>query len=130
MRTLQPAAVVHEPSQQVVGRSVGRAGHHVERAAGESEVAGVGPHQRQFGAEAFPELRGSTGVDLDGDDARAGREQGRGERAGAGADVEDEVARSDACVVDESFSPDRIELVPAPPLDPPGRWPAHGGGPS
>ena len=62
------------------------------------------------------QVRGPTGVGLDGDHPGAGREQRRGRARRAGADIEDQVTAADAGVADESLSPAGIELVPSPPV--------------
>jgi hypothetical protein len=54
-------------------------------------------------------------VQLDGDDSSAGVDQYRGERAGAGADVDDEVTWLDGGLLDEQLRPIVSELMPAPP---------------
>jgi hypothetical protein len=86
----------------------------VEGSAGEPEVAGVGLHHGQRSSEAPPQVLGTTGVTFDGDHPCARCQQWRGERAETGADVEDEIAPTDARLADDAFSPGGIEPVPTP----------------
>jgi hypothetical protein len=87
----------------------------VEPAAGKAEVGGIGLNHDDVVAESSAENVGAPRMELDRDDPRARLEKGGRERAGAGTDVEDQVAGADAAVGDELFSPARLELVPAPP---------------
>ena len=117
----QPAPGLQEPAQQSGRHRERRVGHHVVRAARETEIGGVGPHHgdRVVG-EAVSEIVGPCTMGLDGDHPGAGVEQGPSERAGSRAHVDDEGARWELGVSDESVGPARVELVPSP---------AHGGAP-
>ena len=125
MGAQEPAAWLQQPPQQGPAAGERRVGHHVERAARQPEVAGVGPHHDRAG-EALAQGGGPPGVELDGDDARAGCEQWLGQRARAGAHVEDEIAPTDAGLSDEPCRFLPVQPVPAPPAP----WPGHGGAPS
>ncbi len=92
---------------------------------GESQVAGIGHHDDdRLALEAFPQLAGTSFVQLDGDDAGAGSHERGRERARAGADVEDERSGPDGGVLHEAGRPAFIESVVAPPVGIP---PGHGG---
>ena len=116
---------MQQPANELRRDRERRVGDDVERTAGEPQIASIGLHDDEPPPEPLAQLSGATVVQLEGDDVRAGCDQPLGERAGAGADVEDEVARSDAGGADESLSPGGMELVPAPV---PRR--SHGDGPS
>jgi hypothetical protein len=120
----QPGPGLEQPTQERCGQPEGRVGDHVVRLAGEPERAGIGLDHDDRVAESPAQVRGAARMGLDGDDAGAGLEQRPGERAPAGADVQDEVAGTDAGVSDEPVGPARVELVPSPP-----RWRGHGDAP-
>jgi hypothetical protein len=87
----------------------------MERSAREPKVGGVGLHHPDGRTgEPIPKLLGAVRMELDGDDARAGRNQSRRERASARADVDDEVTGLDGGLLDEQLRPVVSELVPAP----------------
>ena len=93
-----------------------RVGHDEERSAGEPEVARVGLDDLYWRAgEALPEQVGARRMQLDGDDTCAARDQMRGDRAGAGTDVEHQIALRDPGVADEPAGPAVSELMPSPP---------------
>ena len=53
-------------------------------------------------------------MELERDDPRAGFDEPRRQRAGAGADVEDEISGANAAVGDELLRPAVSELMPSP----------------
>ena len=87
----------------------------MKRTSRQSQVGGIRPHDRDRRmSEPLAKLLHAAWVQLDGDDPSAGADQRRGERAGAGADVDDDVTWSDGGVVDEQLRPVVSELMPAP----------------
>ncbi len=86
------AAVLEKQLQQWGGDGVGGTGHDMEWAAGQAQLSGVDAYDCELAPEAFPEVGGPAGMGLDGDDSVAGDEEGRGERAVSGADVEHQAA--------------------------------------
>lgn len=98
----------------------------MERPSRESKIRCIRPYHRDEAPEPLLELAGPPGVEFDGDDLVTGIDQGAGDRAGAGADVEDERAVGECGVRDETGRGLRVELVPSP------AWlqASHGGGPS
>jgi hypothetical protein len=109
-----PAAGVHQPIEQRGGDREGRVGHHVERATWQPQVGSVGGDDHDGVAEPLAQGGGPAGMALDGDHPRAGRHERLRERAGAGADVEHQVARAHLGEGDDPLSPGVVELVPAP----------------
>lgn len=122
----EPAPRVEQPGEQLGGHAVGRVGHHVERAARQAQVGGVGPHHRDPVAELVAQGPGPCRVALDRDDARPSVEQRPRERAKASADIEHQIAAADTGGVDQALSPGVVELVPSPVLP----WLSHGSAPS
>lgn len=91
-------------------------GHDMERAPREAKVGGIGLHDRDRGTrEPLAKMLRAARMQLDGDDSRASRDQSGRERAGPGADVDDEITRSDGGLLDEQPRPVVSELMPAPP---------------
>lgn len=86
----------------------------MEAATRQPEVTGIGLHDHDVRAEPITQLLGAPRMRLYRDDARARCQQRLDERAVAGADVEHECARRDACVGDEPVSPGLVEPVPSP----------------
>jgi hypothetical protein len=123
----QPASWLDEPPHQRGRHRVGRAGHDVERPAGETEVGSVGLHHDDGVAEPTAEMLSAQRMSLDGDHPGPGCGQRCRQRAPAGADVDDAVAGANAGVSNEPLGPFPFELVPSPL---PGRCAGHGGGPS
>ena len=79
--------------------------------------------------EPLAQRHDAARVELHGDDPRPGRQQGSGEGAVAGADVEHQVARTDAARRDQTISRARVEAVPVPARGRArARSPGHGGG--
>jgi hypothetical protein len=96
----------------------------VEGTARQPQVRRVGlDHYREL-AEPLPEDLGASRMQLDGDDPRARVDEWCGEGTRARPYVDDQIAAPDSTVGDESFSPARVELMPAPPP-----WLSHGDGP-
>jgi hypothetical protein len=92
-----------------------RVGHHLERPARKPEISRVDLHHRDGRIrEPLAEALSATRVELDGDDTGADIEQLTRERAGAGTDVENEVAWIDPCPDNEAASPAVSELMPSP----------------
>jgi hypothetical protein len=110
-----------------------RVGDHVERLAGEPQIAGVGLDDGDAG-ESPTKLGGAVAVPFHGDDRGAGANERKRDRAATSADVEHDVAAPDLGVTDESVGESRVELVPAPsaerPVDTRWRWRAHEPAPS
>lgn len=105
---------MEEPAQQDAGDRERGVGDDVERPAGETEIRRIGLHDRDMTRKAGAQVIGATWVPFDGDHRSAGSDERRRNGAASGADVEDEVARSDPRVSDEPTRPSRIELVPTP----------------
>ena len=121
----QSAARRGEATEEGLGHGERWVGQHSKRPAGESQIGGIGLHDDDAGStETLPEVTGTLRMALDGDDPRSAVEQGTGQRAAPGADVEDELTGTDRRVADEPEGPVPIELVPSP------LWrgfPGHGG---
>jgi hypothetical protein len=101
--------------------------HHLEGSARQTEIGPVGVYDRHVASiETIPQIPDTMRMQLNGDDARAGRDERPGYGAGSGTNVENKVSRNDAGVRDDPARPTAIELMPPPP------WPAGGGhdGPS
>ena len=92
----QPAPALHQSSHERVRDAEWRVGDDVEVAAGQTKVGGVCLHNGHARPEPRPQLRGTTGMKLDGDDPRSRLHQRFGERSPPGADVDDEVAGTHA----------------------------------
>ena len=80
----------------------------------EAEIRRVGLHDDDGASEAVAEVLRASRVQLDRDDPRAGVDERRGERAEAGADVEDAVAAAYPGEGDETLSPIGTEEVEHP----------------
>jgi hypothetical protein len=93
-----------------------RVGHHFEGAARETEIGSIGGNDRH-GAwiEVIPQVRGALWMQLNGDNVRAGRDEGASYRSSSRTDVEDKVTGHDASVCDNAARPTTIELMPPPP---------------
>lgn len=120
----EPTTPLHQAADECVGDAERRVGDDVEVAPRQSEVRRVRLNHDDGGAELGTELRGSAGMELDGDDPRAALHEWPRERAEAGADVEDEIAGPEPGVSDELLRPAGIELMPSPGCP----WRGHGGG--
>lgn len=72
------------------------------------QLAQVGLYDGQLTAETLTQDGCSTRMKLDRKHSRACLDQGSGECAGAGAQVEDQVARPDAGLIDEPLPPLRL----------------------
>lgn len=96
----------------------------MERSARQPEVAGIGLDDHDAPAKPLPQDLGALRVQLDGDDPRAGVNEGRGKCSLTRTHIEDEITAADSAVGYEPFSPSRVELVPTPPP-----WLCHGDGP-
>jgi hypothetical protein len=104
-----------------------RVRHHFEGSAGETEIGRVGANDRHLALiELIPQGGSALGMQLHGNNARTGGDEGARYRSCSGADVENKVTGNDASVCDDAARPLIIELMPPPP------WPAYGGhgGPS
>jgi hypothetical protein len=90
-------------------------GDDAERAGGETEATEVSlDHEYVVVSESPAQVCGARRVTLDRDDTRS-RQQERGcQGAGAGAQVDDEVAWSYASVSDDRASSFGVECVPSP----------------
>jgi hypothetical protein len=119
-----------QPAEQCRVGVEGRVGHHVERVAGQAEVARVGPHHRETRVpEALLQGAGTAAVQLDGHHLGAGGQQRARERAKACTHIEDKVSRTEVGVAHEALRPAVSELVEPPPrCAPRGAAPPHGGG--
>jgi hypothetical protein len=118
----EPAARVEQAVDQCRCHRERRVGHHVERAPGEAEVAGVGLHDRHRRVgEPLAQGAGPAVMQLDGDHARPGGDEGCRERARSGTDVDHEVAGADPRLLDEA--PCGVVSEPVPP---PARRPGGG----
>ena len=107
--------MAHQPLEDRGRGSERRVGHHAERTTREAQVGRVGLHDRdRAAAEAVAENPSTSAMELDGDDARTACRKPCGQRTGAGADVEDEVAGADAGVSDEALGPPVSESMPSP----------------
>jgi hypothetical protein len=95
-----------QPPQNCGADGERRVGHDPERAARQPEVGHIGAHDRhRIVCEPLAQRVDPLGVELDGDDPRAGGDEGGGEGAGAGTDVDDEIARWDPGVSDDPVGP-------------------------
>jgi hypothetical protein len=112
-------AWVEETAQQGGGDGERRVGHHVERALWQPQLGRVAlDHLHLPVGEASAEVIGPARVELHGEHARTSLHEVTGDRAGAGADVEDEVAGLDVRTRDETSRPVVSEAVPTPPRRP------------
>jgi hypothetical protein len=87
-------------------------GHDVVRAAGQTEIAGIAEHYDYLIAKSFPKAGCPARMRLDGDDGGARGEQGSGDRAGAGADIEHQGSWGQLRFRYQPGCPARVELVP------------------
>jgi hypothetical protein len=74
--------------------------------------------------ELTPQVGGALWMQLNRNDARAGRDERASYRSSSGTDIENEIPGSDAGVYDDAARPTAMKLMPPPP------WPAgrgHGG---
>lgn len=118
----EPAFGAEEVAHQRRRDGEGRVGDHRVRAPREPQVGGVGPHHRHgLAGEPLGEEPRPHGVELDGDDARAGLDEGPGQRPGADVDVD--VTAPDARLGDEPACVASVELV-----EPPAGLPSPGHG--
>ena len=86
----------------------------VIRAARQAEVGGIGLHHNDARPEPLPKHARACWVGFDRDDARTRVDQRGRDRAGTGADVEDDGAGREPSLSDEPPRPLGVELVPAP----------------
>ena len=101
------------------GQRERRIGHHPERLARRAEGAEVALDDDGIATVgAFAQPPGPSWVQLDGDHPGTRIEQRQGQAAGAGAEVDDEIAGSDVGGGDNRLRPPLIE--PVPPPTPPG----------
>jgi hypothetical protein len=102
-----------------------RVRHHLEGSARETEVGRVGANDRHGALiELVPEVRGALWMQLDRDNARAGRDESASYRSSSRTDVENKVTGNHPSICDDAARRASIELMPPPP------WPAdrgHGG---
>jgi hypothetical protein len=85
----QAASRGHESPDQRRRNGEGWVGNDTKRQTGEAQVGGVSPHDDDVAAfETLPQQLQPPVVQLDGHDPGSGFEQGHGERAVTGADVE------------------------------------------
>ena len=92
----------------------GRVRDNVIRPARQSEIDRIRLHHHDAAIEALTQALRASRMRLDCDDPRAHVEERTGDRARAGADVEDDRAASEPRVSDEPARPRGVELVPAP----------------
>jgi hypothetical protein len=92
-----------------------RIGDDVERTARQPQIRRVDFDDHGEPAESLPQDLGAPRMQLDGDDPRSRVDERRGEGTRARPHVDDQIAAADGAVGDESFSPTRVELMPAPP---------------
>jgi hypothetical protein len=86
-----------QPGADRLGQGPRRVGDDAERAPGQPDVGDVGAHDRhRRGGEAVTEDPDALRVQLDRDDAGAGIEECRRQRAVTGAEIDDEVTGADA----------------------------------
>jgi len=101
--------------QERGGHRERRVRDHPERTPGQPQITRVCLHD-DHGRVAKPlakHLRPS-GMQLDGNDARAAFDQRRSDRARSGADIDDKITRADARVVDELNRGVVSEPMPSP----------------
>ena len=92
-----------------------RVRHDLERPSGPTQLRGISAYDHDV-VERKPRAKGRHPrlVQLDGDHGRAMMQELCGDAAVAGADVDDEVARSDVRCGDQALYPPTIESVPPP----------------
>jgi hypothetical protein len=111
----EPAAAAQEAADQRSCDAERRVRHYPERPAWKPEITRVDLHHGDADAgKPVSELTGPTRVELDRDDMRAGANEWAGERAGAGANIENEIAGVDPGCGNEALSPVVSELMPSP----------------
>ncbi len=99
----QPAAGCHQPFEDRSGEGERWIGHDPERLRGETEIRGVGHDDDGAAAgERCPQVGRSPQVELHCDDAGTTFEERSCERTVAGADVHDEITRTDPRVGHEA----------------------------
>ncbi len=91
---------MQQSPQQRGGHAVRRAGHDVERTPRQPQVGRVGLHDDDRAAELGAQPRSPRRMPFNRDHAGAGVEERPRYRAEAGADIEDERAGREFCVVD------------------------------
>jgi len=126
VRGAQPTAGLEQPAQERGRHTKGRVGDNVEGSARQPEIAGVGLDDRHLAAVGVAKEGDAIRVGFDGDHLSAGVDKWAGQRAAAGADVENDVAGTYRRLIDQALGPPRIELMPSPPLSAPplsGVWP-------
>jgi hypothetical protein len=121
----QPATGLQQALENHGGEGEGRVRDDAVRPRGQPQVRRIGLYDDDGAPEERPQVGGSAGVHLDGDDTGTCLEQSRREGTAAGPDVEDQVAGPDGGVSDEASRPPCVELVPSPPP-----WRSHGRAPS
>ena len=126
MSRREPTTWMQKTSKHGGGEAIGRVGDDVEGSSREPQVGGVCAHDGRPAGEAGLELLGAAWMKLDGDDLAARIDQGSGDGAESGADVEDQRPFGKTGLTDELLRDLRCELVPSPAL----RWLGHGGAPS
>jgi hypothetical protein len=110
----KPATPAEEAPDQRRGDRERRVGNHLVRPPGKPEICRVDLHHGDGRIrETLTEMPRATGVELDGDDARADVDQLARERAGTGPDVEHQITRFDPCRENEAASPAVSELMPS-----------------
>jgi hypothetical protein len=115
------AAAAEEAPDQRRRDPEGWVGHHLERPPRKPEIGRIDLHHRDGPSREPPaEVLRATRMELDGDDTRADVDQLTRERAGAGADIEDQVARIDPRRENEAAGPAVSELMPSPAPPPSG----------
>lgn len=114
-----------EAPQERAGDGVRRVRDDVKGPQGEPETGCVGAHHHDATVIACAQVRGSSRMGFHGDHPGSHSQQRISYGTQPGPDVEDQIARADARLVNETLGPVGMELVPAPCLP----RPAHGGGP-
>jgi hypothetical protein len=115
VRALESTTPRHETAKDGRRRGEGGIRDHVERATREAEISDVGSHDGdRVCGEAAPEHRGTFVVQLERDDSGTHVNERGGQRSGAGAQVQHEVATDNMRLLDEATRPLSRELVPPP----------------
>jgi hypothetical protein len=121
VRALESTAGRRQSPQQRYADCEGGIGNDAKWSPRQSDVAAVGlNHHDAVIDELLSKFLRTGGMELEGDDPSATAQQWPRQRAGAGSNIEHQVAATDAGAVHEPFGPRTIEAMPPPTCPLPG----------
>ena len=112
---LEPAAGLQQPFEQGGGDGERRVGHHPVGAARQPEIRSVRLDDDNVRPKSLSKITEPVGMRFDGDHPRTDFEQGGADRSMTCAYVEDQAARLDVGLSDETRRPSGVQFVPSPP---------------